>query len=354
MMDIKVIKTTAPKEVPQKVNSFGKIYTDHMFVMDYTEGIGWHDAKITPYESVAFDPAACVLHYGQGIFEGLKAYKNPDQTVRLFRPRANFERLNRSAERVCMPTVDIDFVMEALLELIKLEKRWIPSEPDTSLYIRPFMVATEAYLGVRAAKEYKFFIILSPSGPYYAQGLEPVDIVVEDYYVRAVRGGLGEAKTLANYAASLQAGEEAQQKGYSQVLWLDGVEKKYIEEVGTMNIMFKIDGKVITPPLTGTILPGITRDSVLKVLAHMNIPAEEYRLSIDEVVDAYKAGKLEEIFGTGTAAVISPVGKLVYKDMEMTIKDYPADSVSMRLYQELTGIQTGRIADPFDWVIVVE
>lgn len=353
-MEISVIKTATPKEVPEKVNSFGKIYTDHMFVMDYTEGIGWHDAKIMPYEAVAFDPAACVLHYGQGIFEGLKAYKNSDGTVRLFRPRANFERLNRSAQRVCMPTVDVDFVMEALLKLIKMEKHWIPSEPNTSLYIRPFMVATEAYLGVRAAREYKFFIILSPSGPYYAKGLEPVDIIVEDYYVRAVRGGLGEAKTLANYAASLQAGEEAQQKGYSQVLWLDGVEKKYIEEVGTMNIMFKIDGKVITPPLTGTILPGITRDSVLKVLAHMNIPTEEYRLSIDEVVDAYKAGKLEEIFGTGTAAVISPVGKLVYKDMEMTIKDYPAESVSMRLYQELTGIQTGRIADPFDWVIVVE
>ncbi len=353
-MQLTIEKAAVLKEVPMEVKSFGKIFTDYMFVMDYTEGEGWYDAKITPYSAVPFDPAACVLHYGQGIFEGLKAYKNSDGTIRLFRPRANFERLNRSAKRVCMPEVDVDFVMKALIELIKLEARWVPSAPDTSLYIRPFMVASEAYLGVRAAQQYKFFIILSPSGPYYAKGLEPVDIIVEDYYVRAVRGGLGEAKTLANYAASLQAGEEAKLKGYSQVLWLDGVEKKYIEEVGTMNILFKIDGKVITPPLTGTILPGITRDSVIQMLKHMNIPVEEYRLSIDEVVKSYEAGKLEEIFGTGTAAVISPVGKLVYQDKEMTIDHYAEDSVSMRLYKELTGIQTGKIADPFGWVTIVE
>lgn len=353
-MEIRVEKTTTPKEVPAEVKSFGKIFTDHMFVMDYKEGQGWHDARIVPYGSFAIDPAANVLHYGQGIFEGLKAYKGEDGVVRLFRPRANFERMNRSAKKVCMPELDVDFALEALEALVRLEARWIPTAPGTSLYIRPYMVATEAFLGVHAAKEYRFFIILSPSGPYFANGLEPVDIIVEDYYVRAVRGGLGEAKTMANYAASLLAGEEAQKKGYEQVLWLDGVERKYIEEIGAMNIMFKINGKVVTPPLKGTILPGITRDSVLKLLKEMGVPAEEYRISIDEIIEAAQNGTLEEMFGTGTAAVISPVGKLVYKDQEMTVDHYGEDSVAHRLYERLTGIQTGKLPDPFDWVVTLK
>ena len=353
-MEIRVEKTATPKEVPAEVKSFGKIFTDHMFVMDYREGEGWHDARIVPYGNVPIDPAACVLHYGQGIFEGLKAYKGADGVIRLFRPRANFERMNRSAQKVCMPELDIDFVLGALEKLVRLEAKWVPDAPGTSLYIRPFMVATEAYLGVHAAKEYQFFIILSPSGPYFANGLEPVDIIVEDYYVRAVRGGLGEAKTLANYAASLLAGEEAQAKGYEQVLWLDGVERKYIEEIGAMNIMFKIDGKVVTPPLTGTILPGITRDSVIKVLKNMGVPVEEYRISIDELIDYHKNGKLEEMFGTGTAAVISPVGKLVYKDQEMKVDAYDENSICHKLYDTITGIQTGRLPDPFDWVVTLD
>ena len=352
-MEIRIEKAAALKEVPAEIKSFGKIYTDHMFVMDYKEGEGWHDARIVPYAEFPVDPAASVLHYGQGIFEGLKAYKGADGVIRLFRPRANFERMNRSAQKVCMPELDIDFALKALETLVRLEARWVPDAPGTSLYIRPFMIATEAFLGVHAAKEYKFFIILSPSGPYFANGLQPVDIIVEDYYVRAVRGGLGEAKTMANYAASLLAGEEAQAKGYEQVLWLDGVERKYIEEIGAMNIMFKIDGKVITPPLTGTILPGITRDSVIKVLKEMNVPVEEYRISIDELLQSAKDGKLEEIFGTGTAAVISPVGKLVYKDQEMTVKDYDEQSICHQLYERITGIQTGRLPDPFDWVVTL-
>lgn len=353
-MEISVVQTKNPKEVPAVVSGFGKIFTDHMFVMDYTEEQGWHNATIMPYGDLPLSPAANALHYGQGIFEGLKAYKGEDGLIRLFRPEANFERLNQSAKKVCMPEVDVDFVLQALKQLVKLDEKWIPTAPNTSLYIRPFMVATEAYLGVRAAKGYKFMIILSPVGSYYEQGLEPVDIMVEEYYVRAVRGGLGEAKTMANYAASLLAGEEAQKKGYSQVLWLDGVERRYIEEVGTMNIMFKIDGKIITPPLTGTILPGITRDSVLKVLKKWGMLVEEYRLSIDEVIAAYQAGKLEEIFGTGTAAVISPVGKLVYKDQEMRIDGYDENSISMRLFNEITGVQTGALPDPFDWVVLVK
>lgn len=353
-MEIRIEKTATPKEVPAEVKSFGKIFTDHMFVMDYTEGQGWHDARIVPYGEFPMDPAANVLHYGQGIFEGLKAYKGSDGQIRLFRPRANFERMNRSAQKVCMPQLDVDFVLEALKTLVRLEAKWVPDAPGTSLYIRPFMVATEAFLGVHAAKAYKFMIILSPSGPYFANGLQPVDIIVEDYYVRAVRGGLGEAKTLANYAASLLAGEEAKAKGYEQVLWLDGVERKYIEEIGAMNIMFKIDGKVVTPPLTGTILPGITRDSVLQVLRDMQVPVEEYRISIDELLDAAKSGKLEEIFGTGTAAVISPVGKLVYKDQEMAVQDYTENSIAHKLYDKITGIQTGKLPDPYGWVVTLD
>ena len=353
-MEIRVEKTATPKEVPAEVKSFGKIFTDHMFVMDYREGEGWHDARIVPYGNVPIDPAACVLHYGQGIFEGLKAYKGADGVIRLFRPRANFERMNRSAQKVCMPQLDIDFVLEALEKLVRLEAKWVPDAPGTSLYIRPFMVATEAYLGVHAAKEYQFFIILSPSGPYFANGLEPVDIIVEDYYVRAVRGGLGEAKTLANYAASLLAGEEAQAKGYEQVLWLDGVERKYIEEIGAMNIMFKIAGEIYTAPIEGTVLPGVTRDSMIHLLRDWGYKVNETRLSVDDLMKAGHDGTLEEVFGTGTAAVISPVGELRYKDDVVVINDAKTGELTQKLYDTLTGIQWGKIEDPYGWTQVVE
>lgn len=350
MVRITVNKTSTPKVKPSQTPNFGTVFTDHMFVMDYSKGTGWHNARIEPYSNVSLDPATCSLHYGQGIFEGLKAYKTKDGQPQLFRARDNFLRLNRSAQKVCIPEIDVDFMVEALEELINLEKDWIPSQPGTSLYIRPFIIATETFLGVRPAHEYKLFIILSPVGAYYAEGLNPVKILVEEKYVRAVRGGLGEAKTMANYAASLLAAEEAKQKGFSQVLWLDGVEKKYIEEVGTMNIFFKINGEVITPPLTGSILPGITRDSVIKVLQKWGVPVKEHRLAVNEVIDSYKKGQLEEIFGTGTAAVISPVGKLAYGNEKILLENYGDDSLAMKLYEYLTSIQYGENKDQFGWV----
>ncbi|MDK2824555.1 MAG: branched-chain amino acid aminotransferase [Clostridia bacterium] len=343
-------KTTSPKEKPACISSFGTIFTDHMVVMEYTKDKGWHNLRIEPYGPVALDPSACVLHYGQGVFEGLKAYKTKEGKVQLFRARDNFERLNRSCRKVCIPEVDVDLLMLALSELLKLEYDWIPNQEGTSLYIRPFIIASEAFLGVRPAIQYKLFIILSPVGAYYPEGLKPVKILVEEKYVRAVRGGLGEAKTMANYAASLLAAEEAKQKGFSQVLWLDGVERKYVEEVGTMNIFFKINGTVITPALNGSILPGITRDSVIKVLKKWGIPVEERRISIDEVVSASQDGSLEEIFGTGTAAVISPVGKMSYNNEEILLDNYDSNSLAIKLYNYITGLQYGTESDEFNWV----
>jgi branched-chain amino acid aminotransferase len=351
MAKLVINKTNHPKEKPMKVTSFGTIFTDHLLVMDYTSEEGWHNMRIEPYSSMALDPSACTLHYGQGVFEGLKAYRAEDGSVQLFRPRDNFLRLNRSNEKLCIPKVDVDLVLDGLLELIRVEKDWVPNEEGTSLYIRPFIIASEAFLGVRPAKEYKLYIILSPVGAYYAEGLKPVKILVEENYVRAVRGGLGEAKTMANYAASLLAAEEAKEKGYSQVLWLDAIERKYVEEVGTMNIFFKIDGKVITPALNGSILPGITRDSVIKVLHKWGIPIEERKISITEIIEAGKAGTLEEIFGTGTAAVISPVGKMAYGDEIINLENYDDNSLSIKLYNFLTGVQYGKIRDDFNWTI---
>lgn len=350
MNELKVIKATNLKEKPEKVTGFGKLFTDYMFVMDYEQGEGWHNPRIEPYKPVMMDPGSSVLHYGQGIFEGLKAYKTAEGKVQMFRPKDNFLRLNRSAEKLCIPQIDVDFVLDALHKLIELEKEWIPTEEGTSLYVRPYIVATESFLGVRPAFNYKLFIILSPVAAYYPEGLKPVKILVESNYVRAVRGGLGEAKTMANYAASLLAAQEANKKGFTQVLWLDGVEQKYVEEVGTMNIFFKIAGEVITPSLDGSILPGITRDSVIKVLKEWNVPVSERKISIDEVVEAYKKGTLEEVFGTGTAAVISPVGELTYKDTKMELKDLGADSTAHKIYDYLTAIQYGKEKDLFNWV----
>ncbi|NLT96531.1 MAG: branched-chain amino acid aminotransferase [Clostridia bacterium] len=353
MLDLTITKTKTPKEKPQKITGFGTVFTDHMLVMDYSADKGWHNMRLEPYNNLALDPSACTLHYGQGVFEGLKAYRTQEGDIQLFRPRDNFLRLNRSCQRVCIPEVDVDLMLEGLLELIRLEKDWVPDEEGTSLYIRPFIIATEAFLGVRPAKEYRLYIILSPVGAYYAEGLKPVSILVEQHYVRAVKGGLGEAKTMANYAASLLAQVEAKEKGYSQVLWLDGVERKYIEEVGTMNICFKINGTVVTPALNGSILPGITRDSVIKILRKWGTPVEERKISIDEVITAGKNGTLEEIFGTGTAAVISPVGKLAYGDEIITIDNYGEDSTALKLYNYITGIQYGRIIDEFGWIVKI-
>lgn len=350
MENLKVIKTQQPKTKNLTNLGFGRIFTDHMFIMDYTAGKGWHDPRIEPYGSLNVDPSSSVLHYGQGVFEGLKAYRNQEGEIQLFRPEANFARLNRSAKSVCIPQFDEELALEHLKALLQLEKDWVPSEPETSLYIRPYIIATEAFLGVDPSQNYKFIIILSPVGAYYPEGFKPVKIMVEEKYVRAVRGGLGAAKTMANYAASLLAGEEAKHKGFNQVLWLDGINQKYVEEVGTMNIFFQIDGVVITPPLGGSILAGITRDSVLEILKSWNIPVKEERISIDEVFQAYHDGKLEEVFGTGTAAVISPVSELSYRGEKALIGNYSEDSLVTKLYNYLLAVQYGTEEDLFNWV----
>ncbi len=354
MLDIKITKTNSPKEKPQGALGFGKIFTDHMFVMDYTEGKGWHDARIEPFGDFTFSPAAMVFHYGQEMFEGLKAYKGADGKSYLFRPDMNAKRANATNERLCIPFLPEEDFVQAVKAVVKVDEDWIPSDPGTSLYVRPFIIATDPFLGVAPSKTYKFIVILSPSGAYYSSGLEPVGIWIEDDFVRAVRGGVGYTKTGGNYAASLAAQVKAHDAGYSQVLWLDGVERKYIEEVGAMNIFFKIDGKVVTPMLNGSILPGITRDSVLQLCKNWGIPTEERKISVDELLEAQRTGALEEVFGTGTAAVISPVGKLRYKDDVMTIGDGSIGEVSQKLYDTVTGIQTGALADEFGWRVVVE
>lgn len=354
-MEIRIEKTTTPKQKPNQDNlGFGHIFTDHMFLMDYEVGKGWYDPRIVPYAPLELDPSTMALHYGQEIFEGLKAYKTAVGKVQLFRPDKNFARMNVSNERLSIPPVDEEFCLKALLTLVELEKDWIPEKEGTSLYIRPFIFATDPYVGVRASNTYKFMIICSPSGLYYEEGLEPVKIYVEDQFVRTVRGGMGFAKTAGNYAASIKAQEVAHERGYSQVLWLDGVEQKYIEEVGSMNIFFKIDGEIVTPMLNGSILSGITRMSAIELVKSWGIPVSERRISIQEIFEAAQAGKLEECFGTGTAAVISPVGELRWEDHVMPISNGQIGEVTQRIYDTLTGIQYGKIEDKFGWVVEVK
>lgn len=356
MMEIKIERTKAPKTKPTDESKlgFGQIFTDHMFLMNYDEGQGWHDPRIVPYAPIALEPSAMCLHYGQEVFEGMKAYKTADGSLQLFRPDENFKRLNVSNDRLCIPQVDEAFLVEATKKLVDVDRDWVPSSKDTSLYIRPFIIATDAHLGVHPAHHYLFMMILSPVGPYYPEGLDPVKIYVETSYVRAVKGGTGMAKTAGNYSASLRSQQEAAEQDYTQVLWLDGVERKYIEEVGAMNIFFVIDGVVVTPALQGSILSGITRKSCLDIVRSWGLKAEERRISIDEIVEAYNAGKLDEVFGTGTAAVISPVGHLRYGDLVMTINDNQIGKISQRLYDELTGIQWGRVEDKFGWTVKID
>lgn len=353
-MEIKITKTTCPKVKPTDESKlgFGKIFTDHMFMMDYSTDIGWHDARIVPYGDLHIDPASSVLHYGTEIFEGLKAYRCKDG-IRLFRPIENIKRMNNSAERLCLPELDEDFTLKALKTLVELEKDWVPHSEGTSLYIRPFMIGADPYLGVHAVSKATFIIILSPVGAYYAEGLNPVKIAIEDVDVRAVRGGTGYAKCGGNYAASLRAGVKAEKKGYTQVLWLDGVERKYIEEVGAMNVMFKIDGKIVTPALTGSVLPGITRKSCIELLKSKGYTVEERLVSADELFTAAQNGKLEEAWGTGTAAVISPIGKLYFKEKEYVINNGKIGSLTQKLYDELTAIQWGKTEDKFGWSVKV-
>lgn len=338
----------------EKKLGFGQYYTDHMLIIDYTKGQGWHDARIVPYAPISLDPAAMVLHYGQAIFEGMKAFRTEKGEILLFRPDKNMERMNVSNDRLSIPPVDGDFLIHAIKELVHLEQDWVPSEPGTSLYIRPFIIATEACLGVRASYQYMLMVILSPVGAYYSEGIKPVKINVESEYVRAVRGGTGHAKTAGNYASSIKAQEEAKEGGYAQVLWLDGVEKKYIEEVGSMNVFFKISGEVVTPELNGSILQGVTRDSVLQLLKSWNVPVTERRVSIQELYDASANGTLEEAFGTGTAAVISPIGELSWEGRVIQINGGVIGPIAQRLYDSITGIQNGTLADPFGWTVQVE
>lgn len=352
---IQLLLTKTKKEKPDfNQLVFGRVFTDHMFVMDYSDEKGWHDPRITPYEPLTLDPAAIIFHYGQTVFEGLKAYMTKEGEVHLFRPNKNMERLNKSCERLCMPQLDEEFALEALKQLISIEKDWIPTAEGTSLYIRPFMIATEPFLGVAPSHRYRFMMILSPVGAYYKEGINPVKILVENEYVRAVSGGTGTAKTAGNYAASLKAQEVAEKTGYSQVLWLDGVEKKYIEEVGSMNIFFKINGEVVTPKLNGSILEGVTRNSIIQLLKHWEVPIVERKITVEELFEAHKNGELEEVFGTGTAAVISPVGELMWQDKKITINNGVTGSFAQKLYDTLTGIQYGKIDDPFEWIVKVK
>lgn len=355
MLNIRIELTNNPKPLPGENDplKFGTIFTDHMFLMNYESGKGWLDPRIVPYQPLILEPSAMVFHYGQEMFEGLKAYRAVDGRTLLFRPDKNAERANRTNRRICIPEIPEEDFIQAIKTLVKVDKRWIPSKEGTSLYIRPFIIATDPFLGVRPSDTYLFIIILSPVGAYYAEGLNPVKIWIEDEYVRAVKGGIGEAKVGGNYVASLKSQVKAHDEGYSQVLWLDGVHRKYIEEVGAMNIFFKINGTVITPELNGSILPGVTRDSVLALCREWGLPTQERKISIDEIYEAYQNGTLEEVWGTGTAAVISPVGHLRWGDKIMQIQDGGIGPISRSLYETITGIQVGKIPDNHNWTVEV-
>ena len=349
-MEIKITKNTVHGQMPPADQlGFGAYFTDHMFLMDYDRENGWHDARIVPYGNLSFSPAANVFHYGAEVFEGMKAYRRDDGEVQLFRPWENVKRLNRSCERMGLPQLDENDALEAIKTLVEIDKDWVPSAKGTSLYIRPFVIASDPKLGLHGVHNAMFIVILSPVGSYYKEGINPVKIMLETEDVRAVRGGTGYAKCGGNYAASNRAGDRAAQKGYTQVLWLDGVERKYIEEVGAMNVMFKIDGKVVTPALTGSILPGITRDSCLTMLRSWGVEVEERLISIDELMEAADNGKLEEAWGTGTAAVVSPIGELNYNGKSVVVNNFEIGETAQKLYDELTGLQWGNKPDTFGW-----
>ena len=352
---IKITLTNTKKEKPdQNKLGFGQYFTDHMFIMNYSPQKGWHDARIVPYENLSLDPASMVFHYAQEVFEGLKAYRARDGRVLLFRPEMNFKRMNLSNDRLDIPLLDCDFCVRAAKELVKADSDWIPTVKDASLYIRPFIIATDPFVGVRASNTYMFIIILSPVGAYYPEGLDPVRIYVEEEYVRSVKGGVGFTKTGGNYAASIKAQSKAKERHYTQVLWLDGVHRKYIEEVGTMNVFFKIGGEIITPSLDGSILAGVTRNSAIELLKSWGYAVHERKISIDELVQAYRDGKFEEAFGTGTAAVISPIGQLLYGGDLMDINSGRIGELSQKMYDTLTGIQWGNVEDAFGWTTEIK
>ena len=351
-MEIKITRAATLKEKPDSSTLvFGKAMTDHMFIVDYDEGQGWHDARIIPYGPLQIDPAAKVLHYGEEIFEGLKAYRTADGSIQLFRPRDNIDRMNKSAQRLCLPQIPEDIALAGITRLVEVEQDWVPHEKDTSLYIRPFMIGLDAALGVHSSKHVQYIVVVCPVGAYYPEGLNPVKIYVEEQDVRAVKGGMGMAKTGGNYAASLRAGDQAEKAGYSQVLWLDGVHRKYIEEVGSMNVMFKVAGKILTPDLNGSVLDGITRRSCIQLLKDWGYEVEERRITAEELFEAAGKGTLEEAWGTGTAAVVSPIGELAMGDRKVTVSGNQIGAITQKLYDELTGIQWGRVADPHGWIM---
>ncbi len=349
----------APGQMKQKVTDesqlgFGKLFTDRMLLAEWSEGKGWHNARIKPYEPFVLDPATAVLHYAQEIFEGLKAYKWADGRIALFRPEMNARRFNQSAHRMCMPEVPEELFLDGIDQLVSMERDWIPTAPGTSLYIRPAMIAIDPYLGVKPAEHYYFFVILSPVGAYYAAGFNPVSIMVEDTYVRSVAGGTGDAKTGGNYASSLKAGLEAKQKGYDQVLWLDGRERRYIEEVGAMNMFFAYDKHIITAPLTGSILSGVTRESVMRLAMELGCTVEERLIDVNDLFEDLRTGKVTEAFGSGTAAVVTPVGKLGYRAEALQIGNGGVGTITQQLYDTLTGIQTGKLDDRYGWIRIVD
>lgn len=353
-MDISFKKAESLKNHPEDSTlGFGTVFTDYMFNMDYHPKKGWYNPRIEPYGPIAMDPSTMVLHYGQAIFEGLKAYRTESGEIQLFRPQDNLKRLNTSGHMLCMPELDENFVLEALMQLLRIEKDWVPGKPGTSLYIRPTIIATDPYIGLRSSNTYRFFIILSPVGAYYPEGFNPVKIWVTTEYVRAVRGGVGRAKTAGNYAASLYATNLAHQEGYTQVLWLDGVELKYVEEVGSMNIFFVIGDELLTPELNKSILAGVTRDSVIQLAKSWKVKVVERKISIDEIYAAHGQGQLKEVFGSGTAAVISPVGNIKFNGKEITVGDGRVGPLAAKLFRELTDIQYGKTGDPFHWIMPV-
>jgi branched-chain amino acid aminotransferase len=351
-MDLKITKAT-PDQLRKKPSAeemgFGLFYSDHMFQMEYSVDQGWTDLRIEPYHNFVLDPAAMVFHYGQEAFEGFKAYPTADDRVLFFRPEKNMTRMNSTLSRICIPEIDEELVLEGIRELVRIDRDWIPTGKGESLYIRPTVIATEPHLGVRPSKKYIFYVITSPVGAYYSSGFAPVSIQVTEEYVRSAVGGLGFVKAGANYAASLLAAQKANEAGYSQVLWLDAAEKKYIEEVGTMNIFFVIDNEIITPELSGSLLPGITRSSVIELAKTWGITTTERKITIDELVDTAQSGALTEIFGSGTAAIIAPVNKFGYRDKDYTLADPQPGPITMRLFETLLGIQYGDIEDTFGW-----
>ncbi|MBO7702920.1 MAG: branched-chain amino acid aminotransferase [Solobacterium sp.] len=354
-MDIKITKAEVLKEKPTDESKlgFGKIFTDHMFVMEYDKGQGWHDPRIEPFHNFSLSPACSVLHYAQEIFEGMKAYRTADNTIQIFRPDCNAKRFQDSADRLCIPQIPEEDFVQAVKAIVEVDKDWVPFSEGATLYIRPFVFATMEQLGVHASTSYIFCIILSPSGAYYSTGLAPVRIYVEDEYIRAAPGLTGFTKCGGNYAASIKSGELAEELGYSQVLWLDGVEHKYVEEVGSMNIFFKIAGKIYTAACTGTVLPGVTRRSIIELCRDWGYEVIEGKLAIEDVMKAGHEGTLEEVFGAGTAAVVSPVKELKYEDDTVLIGDGSIGELTQKLYDTMTGIQWGKIEDTKNWIVPV-